>query len=366
MLKVAFLSFDFGEYSVRLASALAQDAEVLLLLPERKAAPHLSKLADAVKFEPFDKPRLRQPFRQLRMTRTILRRIKTFQPDVIHLQQGHLWFNFALPLLARYPLVLTIHDLKNHVGDAESHEPQMLLDFGFKRANQLIVHSRRLREEAVPRLHFQGDRVHVIPHIALGDDTPHDAADQEDHLILFFGRIWGYKGLEFLIKAEPLISEQVPEARFVIAGEGADFAPYRRMMVHPDKFIVHNEYVSYDLRSQLFRQSSVVVLPYIEASQSGVIPLSYSFGKPVVATSVGGLPEMIDQGETGYVVPPRDEKSLANAIVCLLKNEGLRRRMGANGRRKLGAEWSPCLIAQRTLQVYRLAVDGSARGSGKR
>ena len=63
------------------------------------------------------------------------------------------------------------------------------------------------------------------------------------------------------------------------------------MMVHPERFIVHNEYVSDEKRAELFRRASVVVLPYIEASQSGIIPIAYRFGKPVVATTVGGLPE---------------------------------------------------------------------------
>ncbi len=306
-MKVAFLSFGFGEYCIVLASALAREAELLLLLPRRLAAPHLSKLDRAVTYQPFSKPRLRQPLRQIRMIYTILQRIKNFGPDVIHFQQGHLWFNLALPLLRRYPVVITIHDVRHHAGDEESQKtPQTIMDFGYHHADQVIVHAKQLKQLVVRRLCIPNEIVHVIPQVGLWHDAVQSQVEEEDHLILFFGRIWEYKGLEYLIRAEPLITAQVPDARIVIAGQGEDFARYRRMMVRPEHFIVHNEYVSDDKRAELFRQASIVVLPYIDASQSAVIPLAYTFAKPVVATRVGGLPEMVDHGRTGYLVPPRD------------------------------------------------------------
>src|SRR5438552_16759897 len=102
------------------------------------------------------------------------------------------------------------------------------------------------------------------------------ANNHRSQTVLFFGRIWEYKGLEYLIRAEPLITAEVPEARIVIAGEGEDFGRYRLLMDHPEHFVVYNEYIPDQQRSELFRQASLVVLPYIEASQSGVIPLAYS------------------------------------------------------------------------------------------
>lgn len=358
-MKVTFLSFDFGEYCVRLASALAREADVQLLLPHQEAASHLSRLDKSVDFQPFSRPRLRHPLMQMRVISKILQDIKKFDPDVIHLQEGHLWFNLALPLVKRYPLVLTIHDAKPHVGDKDSQKtPQWVVDVGQRRGDQIIVHARHLKEVVVERLHIPGEKIHVIPHIVLGDDTIQDEIPEEDYLILFFGRIWEYKGLEYLIRAEPMITAQIPQARIMIAGEGEDFNRYRRMMVHPDNFIVYNEYVSDDRRAELFRRASVVVLPYIDASQSGVIPVAYASAKPVVATTVGGLPEMVDHGQTGYLVPPRDEGALAEAIVRLLLDKEHRRRLGANGKRKIELECSPAVVARQTLAVYHYAING--------
>jgi len=356
-MKVAFLSFHFGEYSVRLASALAQETQILLLLPYVKAAPHLPRLDPAVNFQPFNQPRLRQPVRQMGTIYRIIQQIRRFDPDLIHLQRGHLWFNLVLPLLRRYPLVITIHDPRPHVGDRETQKvPQTIWNFGRHRADQVIVHGKQLKQVAVDELGLPSEIVHVIPMIALWDDLAMSHVHEDGHQVLFFGRIWGYKGLEYLIRAEPLITAQVPDAKIVIAGQGEDFGRYRRLMVHPERFTVYNEYVTHAKRDELFRRASVVALPYIDASQSAVIPIAYTFAKPVVATTVGGLPEMVEHGRTGFLVPPRDDRALADAVVRLLRDEKLRHQMGANGKRKVDTECSADAVARRTLAVYRLAI----------
>jgi glycosyltransferase involved in cell wall biosynthesis len=105
-----------------------------------------------------------------------------------------------------------------------------------------------------------------------------------------------------------------------------------------------------------------VVLPYVSATQSGVVPVAYSFGKPVVATTVGALPEYVDHGRTGLLVPPRDEKKLAAAVVQLLQDVDLRHTMGENGKRMLFEKCAPDVVARRTVEVYRRAVKGRLTG----
>jgi glycosyltransferase involved in cell wall biosynthesis len=355
--RVAFVSFDFGEYCLRIANAMSQQVDVLLLLPEREVAPHSKLRSEAPNLKTFHKPRLREPLLQMRTVAALLRQIKNFNPDVIHLQSGHLWFNCALPFLRRYPLVLTMHDPYRHVGDKGALKtPAWILDLGSRHAAELIVHAPQLKEELLQRLGVPESRVHVIPHVLLGDDRAQKDIQEDDYQVLFFGRIWEYKGLDYLIRSEPLVSELVPNAKFVIAGEGEDFDRYRSQMKNPNRFVVYNEYISDEQRTELFRRSSVVVLPYIEASQSGVIPLAYRFGKPVVATNVGGLPAMVDDGRTGYLVPPRNETALADAIVRLLRNRELRHQLGANGKRMLENDCSPDLVARKTIAVYQNAL----------
>jgi glycosyltransferase involved in cell wall biosynthesis len=205
------------------------------------------------------------------------------------------------------------------------------------------------------------DNISIVPHIQIGEELGSCAVPEEEHLVLFFGRIWQYKGLEYLIRAEPLISTRVPDVRILIAGRGENFSRYARMMVNPHRFLVHNEFISEERAAEYFQRASVVVLPYIEASQSGVIPMAYSAGKPVVATTVGGLPEMVEHGRTGYLVAPQDEAQIAEAVIALLLDAPLRRRMGANGKHKIATECSPQAIARKTIDAYGRAVAGTVR-----
>ena len=356
-MRIALLSYSWGEYCIRLAGALSERGDTCLCIPRELAQPHLPKLNPAVHLYAFEKPRLRQPWRQWATIATLLGTLRNFRPDVIHIQHGHLWLNMALPLLPRAPVVITIHDPRHHLGDRRSQKtPQFVYDFGFRRAQEVIVHAQEMAKIVVNEIGIVRDKVHVIPHILLGEESAPTDARQHAVTVLFFGRIWPYKGLEHLIRAEPSITSRVPEARIVIAGAGEDFGRYRAMMANPDRFIVHNEYISHEKRTQLFEEASVVVLPYIEATQSGVIPLAYASGKPVVATTVGGLPEMVDDGRTGYLVPPGDEEALADTVADLLQNEERRRQFGSAGRKKLYDLCSPHVVAEQTLAVYEQAL----------
>jgi glycosyltransferase involved in cell wall biosynthesis len=285
----------------------------------------------------------------------IVRAIRDFKPDAIHLQSGHPWFSLALPMLGDSPLVVTVHDPLRHFGESSGGLVDWALGRACYRARQRIVHAPQMKDLLVKQFGVPSDTVHIIPHILLGDDCVLEDVPEEDNVILFFGRIREYKGLEYLIRAEPLITAKVPAATFVIAGAG-DFGRYREMMVHPERFIVHNEHVSDLKRAELFRRASMVVLPYIEASQSGVIPIAARFGKAVVATNVGGLPAMVSHGHTGYLVPPCDTKALAEAIILLLENKELRLRCGLNAKRRVNAECAADVVAGKTLAVYRQAI----------
>jgi O-antigen/teichoic acid export membrane protein/glycosyltransferase involved in cell wall biosynthesis len=362
-LRVALVTFDFGQYCVRLASALAREAAVLLLITEAELAPHRAELDPAVELRAFRHPRLRQAARQIRLVRDLVAQIRAFRPDVVHVQHRHLWLSLAMPALRRYPLVVTVHDPCNHSGDRESgRTPALAAWLTYRGADRVIVHGERLRREAVARLGLPGGRVRVVPMPALGCVGPPPAGEPERPCVLFFGRIWAYKGLEYLILAEPLISAEVPEVTFVIAGRGDDLAPYRRLMRHPERFTVLDRYIADDEVGALFAGASVVALPYVDASASGVIPVAFSYGRPVVATDVGSLPELVEDEMSGLIVPPRDPEALAAAVVRLLRDTGLRRRLGAAGRLRAEIELAPAAVARQTLAVYREAVAARAAG----
>ncbi len=136
-------------------------------------------------------------------------------------------------------------------GDA-AKTPQSVLNFGRKWARGgVIAHNETMKQAIV-------DLVGIPAHRISMSRTSNAAMDQlpptwrrERREVLFFGRIWKYKGLDHLIRAQPLISKCVPDAKIVIAGCGEDFAPYRSAMTDPERFEVHNEFVSEEKQAEL-------------------------------------------------------------------------------------------------------------------
>jgi glycosyltransferase involved in cell wall biosynthesis len=354
-MSVALVSYGFAEYCVPIANALSEHADVTLLLPKSEAEPIADEISPDVLFTPFLKPRLRQPVHQILLCSTLVRQIRHLNPDVVHLQHGHLWFNFALPFLRAYPLVVTIHDPRHHLGDrASQRTPQWILDMGFRRAAAVIVHGENLRRQVADLFHVPHG-IHVIPNLeraGVGLAGPPPEAAPGQNIVLFFGRIWPYKGLDYLIRAQPYITAAVPDATIVIAGEGENFEPYRELMRDPDTFVVHNELISNEKRSELFTNADVVVLPYVEASQSAVVAVAYAYERPVVASNVGAIGEIVDHEKTGLLVPARDELALAHAVIRILRAPELGRRLGRDGRRKIEREYSAATVAERTIAVY--------------
>jgi glycosyltransferase involved in cell wall biosynthesis len=357
-MRVALVSYYYPEYVIALANALSELAvTVRLLMPQSSLKPFTKIIASQVDVCPFRSYRLRDPRSVVEAWR-IVWAIRSWRADVIHLQQGYLWFNlFALPFIERDQLVTSVHDVLNHKGDRYStRTPQWVWDIAAHRAAHVIVHGQALKVQYLQRHALSPERVHVIP---LGEVSSYGrsaaADDGDSHTVLFFGRIWPYKGLQYLIEAEPLISRQVPDSRIVIAGEGEDLTEYKRLMSHPDRFSIFNRFIPAEEIAGLFQQAAVVVLPYVEASQSGVIPLAYAFGKPVVATRVGSLPEVVEDGITGYLVPPRDVPQLAEAVIHLLKDQSLRHQMGRQAYQKAMTDLAWSRIAEETLKVYEVA-----------
>ncbi|SMP68519.1 Glycosyltransferase involved in cell wall bisynthesis [Neorhodopirellula lusitana] len=364
-MKIAWVTYGFTEYSTLHVNALCEEHEVLLVMPRAEDGESEFEVDSRVKQVRFSKPRLRQPLKQIASVRDLVSQIDDFNPDVVHFQQGHMWFNAALKRLKRYPLVITIHDPRHHAGDTVSKKtPQWLMDYGFRKADHVIVHGKLLAQQVCELFQFPEPRVHVIPHVAMGKFDSDSHVQEQPGTVLFFGRIYEYKGLKTLIAAEPLIAKHVDQFKIVIGGSGDDFEQYSSEMQNPDRFEVHNRWIGDDERAAFFQRCSMVVLPYNEATQSGVVPVAFNYAKPVVATSVGALVECVDHEETGLLVPPKDPGLLAEAIVRLLQNPQEATQYGEAGKQMLDRDWSPTVVADQTASVYEQAIASHQNGIG--
>lgn len=367
-MRIACISTVFIDYTIQLANALSEKGmEVFVILPNEHMEDYLEhkdSIKENVRKYIYYQPKFYSPVNVLLVFR-LLRQLFAFNPDIIHFQAYHPWLSVAIPFLKLkgYHTVTTFHDVIPHFGEKRSLLAVTLLhSFLIKKySERIFVHGRKLKELLLER--YPANKICIIP---IGE---HNAAplkkycsglQEEKTLVLFFGRIHQYKGLKYLIRAEPLITKEMPGTKIVIAGRGENFEEYEGLMVNPENFIVHNHFIGFKQAAELFEKCSLVVLPYVDASQSGVVPVAYAFKKPVVVTNVGSLPEIVDDGKTGYVVKAGDEVALAKSVVRLLKDDVLRRELGENGYLKLKRDLSWDKIAEKTIQVYREVLGGKS------
>jgi glycosyltransferase involved in cell wall biosynthesis len=168
--------------------------------------------------------------------------------------------------------------------------------------------------------------------------------DQHEPVLLFFGFVRRYKGLRYLINALATVREHLP-ARLLVVGEfWEDERPYHQLVARlglQEAVQFYNTYVPNEALSTYFSAADVVVMPYLEATQSGVAQVAIGFERPMIATSVGGMPEAIQHGETGLIVPPGDTQALSDAILRYFR-EGLAEPFTHNIRQtKETASWVP-------------------------
>lgn len=287
--------------------------------------------------------------------------IRSIQPHIFHFDEASSRAVSLPYLLPRLPIVMSIHDSHPRSGESAGRF-QLVRRLFLRRTQAVIFHSRYSQETFpdLPTLRSAGIEVNVIP-LGIYDiftELCDDVLNTNDRTVLFVGRISPYKGLETLFAAAPLVAQQVPNVKLIVAGRPIPgYEP-------PDAPELGNggicecllRHVSCQELCQLFRKAALIVLPYVEATQSGVVSTAYAFHKPVVATAVGGMPEMVEDGVTGRLVPPRDPEALASAIAELLLNPEERHRMAENIRRKEQDELSWARLTRMTLDVYRRAV----------
>jgi glycosyltransferase involved in cell wall biosynthesis len=182
--------------------------------------------------------------------------------------------------------------------------------------------------------------------------------------VLFVGRLEKRKGLETLFKAIPLVLEEVPDAQFHIVGKDTNLAPnggsYRDYLLQnlDKKYHKNVRFVGYVNDNELkdfYRNCDIFVAPSLYESFGLIYLEAMAWGKPVIGCDVGGVPEIVEDGETGILIPPEDENALAEAIINL-KDEKLRAKMGEQARKKIKERYTREKMALNSSEIYREIV----------
>ncbi len=262
--------------------------------------------------------------------------------------------------------VFTVHDPMPHEENMttwgrifNTYKLKYQLPQVLKSVDAIHVHSEMHRDALVILYGGLVERkIYVVQHgggipdsVKAGNKAPVEIKDRlsGNYTILFFGRIHPYKGLQCLEDAARIVRGKGLKMNLVVAGDGNLNGLFN---VDSEENIVINRFLEDCELASLFKSAHAVVLPYISATQSGVIPMAYAFGKPVICANVGALKELVRDRETGLLVPPRDAAALADAIISL-SDENIQKKMGAAARRYIEEEISWSSIASRHLEEYR-------------
>ncbi len=236
------------------------------------------------------------------------------QPDLVII---HYWMPFFAPAMGYISgklrkhgitVILLAHNLIPHESQSG---PVILTRWLLRHVDGLVTLSASVKEDALKIR--KGIPALVIPHplydnfgekAGRGEAIRHLSLDESKKYILFFGLVRKYKGLDILLKALPLFAD--PDIVVIVAGEfyekKVEYTTLIDELEMSDRVVISDGYIPDEDVRYYFSAAELVVQPYRSATQSGVTQIAYSFEIPMVVSDVGGLPEIVDNGRTGYVV----------------------------------------------------------------
>jgi glycosyltransferase involved in cell wall biosynthesis len=358
--RVAIYAPHFAEYSYRLAAALAKHCDVRLVL-NRKDANQQWNLDWIPAPESFDTRIRDMSLRRsgaIGLPRSFLD-ILAFRPDVVHCHECPEYFTAGLMELLRLtslPRVLTVHDAIPHSegGSGTNTSEERLRDRMRAGATHVTVHGQScVADFARASPDYRGEvtsSMHGVLMVPSANSAPIQPVDGR---ILFFGRMWAYKGLDVFLDAIDLLSKRGVRHQAVIAGRGPEMTRFGARMADMASVNPIDTYVSAEDTSTLFQSAEIVALPYKDASQSGVLASAFGNHRPVVASATGGIPDVVTDGVNGLLVPPADAEALADALERVLTSRPLAASLTEGARQTAEGSLNWDHIAERLFTTYR-------------
>ena len=284
-----------------------------------------------------------------------MRMLKRNNYDIIHVTWPLRYNSFPLYLL-HDKMVLTMHD-------PIPHSSHISLQNRFHRwcsirlTPYFFLLNTTQKDEFQETYHVEASRV-FLSRLSIYTHLKHSSSAPplcKQHYILYIGSIYPHKGIEYLCEAmEPIVAEQ-PDINIIIAGKGDFYFDKSRFEENP-RYIFINRFITNEELVSLISNSIAVVCPYIDATQSGVIMSAFALNKPVIATNVGALPEMVKDGRTGFLVPPKDSKAIEKAVREIIQ-PGVAQQMSENIEKDYSTgsySWSN--IAEKMLENYQTMI----------
>jgi glycosyltransferase involved in cell wall biosynthesis len=252
------------------------------------------------------------------------RAVKSFSPDVVIFQWWHPFFALMVGTLARVfrksglKSILECHNVFPH---ENSPFDRLLLEFAAKPVDSFITHSSSDRTDLLP--FASGKRISVAPLPIPSEFSSPANQTRNGRTILFFGMVRKYKGLDVLLAAMPKVLAQT-ECRLLIAGEFYDsIDKYQKLISEyglEQHVVLDTRYIPNEEIAGIFDRADVLVLPYLNATQSAVAGIALANALPLIASRSGGLSEIVTENVNGLLFPVGDSDALAEKLIFYFSN----------------------------------------------
>ena len=289
--------------------------------------------------------------------------VRSLSSDIIHAHWTAAGFiGGILKTLSRKPLIITVHGSEIYL--VHSRIGKKIALSILKRADFITAVSKGLVLELLD-WGIDEKKVRLVPNgvdsTAFSPKDPVNTKEDLDFIsnmkhVLFVGRLAPVKGVEYLIQAIPAVIKGFKRVHFVIVGDGDSTHALQKLAEQ----LKINEYINFVGRqphekiAEYMAISDILVLPSLSEGLPVTVLEAMACGLPVIATRVGGIPEIVLDGVTGYVVPPKSPKEISDKISLLLKNPNQCKAMGQSGKdllEKLDLSWKNA--AKKTLEIYQ-------------
>ncbi len=336
---------------------ISESYDTLLCIPDKYQSSDRAPANTRLQIDWLHWPRQRN-FRNIFFARHLAMRIKSWNPHIVHfLNEGSAWNWLTAAFLKHFKIITTVHDVSPHIGDTSSRKvPRFFANALIRRSDAIIVHGDKLRGDASRVLPVALQNIFSVPHLPLllqSGSTLRKRPNDGVFRVLFYGRIYEYKGLRYLLEAAPIVRAAVPNVQFIIAGRGDDLAHYMPYVTDASYIEFRNRFLTLTESAQLFADADLLALPYIEASQSGPLMTAMAFGLPVVATDVGELSSVVRSTGMGLVIPSRDKDALAASIIKIAQDNQLWEQLRKNATKAFHGEYSREAIGGKVIRIYQ-------------
>jgi glycosyltransferase involved in cell wall biosynthesis len=292
-------------------------------------------------------------------------KINLLNPDLLHIQDTNILpATITANREIRIPMVVTLrNNVSDWVYDMIFSPPFSLL---LKRRNKVILRclnevnaiiavSQYIKGELVAA-GVEERKIYQVYNMHPTSSTQNHNVIHDSRIQLFaLGWLSKYKGFHVLINAINTIVETNKNLQLTIAGNGPEKHNLERLVnnLGLTDFVQFVGHVAYEDIGHFYLNADIIILPSLHPEPFGRVALEAMFyGKPAVASSVGGIPEIVRDGETGILVPPNNHDGLANAIVTLIRNKRLRELMGKKGREIALTHFNADSITQQHIEIY--------------